>query len=151
MECEVSNIVDIDPETGIPRLSTRRAEANVRARDGETIIIGGLLQRQQERTERRIPILSDLPLIGDLFRSSNKRSTDSELVFFLTPRIIDPETAGQIADEAIEELGGPSAVTSPAPVGAPEATEATEQPVEPQREQVSPRSAAEPASRPWWR
>ena len=151
MECEVSNIVDIDPETGIPRLSTRRAEANVRARDGETIIIGGLLQRQQERTERRIPILSDLPLIGDLFRSSNKRSTDSELVFFLTPRIIDPETAGQIADEAVEQLGGPSAVTSPVPVEVPEATEATQPPVEPRSEQEPPRSAAEPASRPWWR
>ncbi len=115
VECEVSNIVDIDPETGIPRLSTRRAEANVRARDGETIVIGGLLQRQEERTERRIPILSDLPLIGGLFRSAGKRTRDTELVFFLTPRVIDVTAAGEIAGEAMEQLGGPSAVTSPIP------------------------------------
>ncbi len=120
VECEVSNIVDIDPETGIPRLSTRRAEANVRARDGETIVIGGLLQRQQERTERRIPILSDLPLIGGLFRSASKRTTDTELVFFLTPRVIDATAAGEIAGEAIQELGAPLAVTCPAPQGARE-------------------------------
>jgi type II secretory pathway component GspD/PulD (secretin) len=118
VECEVSNIVDIDPETGIPRLSTRRAEANVRARDGETIVIGGLLQRQQERTERRIPILSKLPLIGELFRSTSNRNTDTELVFFLTPRVMDQTTAGKIDDEAMERLGGPSSVTCPVPLGA---------------------------------
>ncbi len=118
VDCEVSNIVDIDPETGIPRLSTRRAEATVRARDGETIIIGGLLQRQTEETRRKIPILGDIPLLGELFKSSNTRSTDSELIFFLTPRVIDPATAAKIADEAIEDLGGPSAVTGPAPMGA---------------------------------
>lgn len=125
VECEVSNIVDIDPETGIPRLSTRKAEATVRARDGETIIIGGLLQRQQEKTDRRIPILSDIPIIGELFRSSNTRTTDSELIFFVTPRVIDPESAGQVADEAIRQLGGPTAVTCPAPPDARQEPEPT--------------------------
>ncbi|MGI5817858.1 MAG: type II secretion system protein GspD [Armatimonadota bacterium] len=120
MQCEVSNIVDIDPETGIPRLSTRRAEAVVRARDGETIVIGGLLQRQQERTQRRIPILSDIPLIGGLFRSGSKRSTETELVFFLTPRIIDPTTAGEIGGEMLRQLGGATSVTCPMPLGARE-------------------------------
>jgi type IV pilus assembly protein PilQ len=95
--CEVSNIVDINPETGIPRLSTRRAEANVRARDGETIIIGGLTQRQTERVERKIPILGDLPLIGGLFRSKSSRSIETELVIFLTPRVIDPTAAAGVA------------------------------------------------------
>ncbi|MFW6438192.1 MAG: hypothetical protein ACOCZ7_04175 [Armatimonadota bacterium] len=125
VECEVSNIVDIDSETGIPRLSTRRAEAVVRARDGETIVIGGLLQRQQETTERHIPILSEIPIIGELFQSTNKRNTDTELVFFLTPRVVDATVAGEIANEAIEELGGPSSVTCPAPLGAREEAERT--------------------------
>ena len=120
VECEVSNIVDIDPETGIPRLSTRRAEANVRARDGETIVIGGLLQRQQETTKRRIPILSELPILGELFTSTNRRNTETELVFFLTPRVMDATTAGEIADEAMDQLGGPASVTCPAPLGARE-------------------------------
>ncbi len=95
--CEVSNIVDIDPETGIPRLSTRRAEANVRARDGETIIIGGLTQKQVEQVRRKIPILGDLPLIGPLFRSKSSRSIETELVVFLTPHVIDPATAAGVA------------------------------------------------------
>jgi len=100
VSCEVSNIVDIDPESGIPRLSTRRAEANVRARDGETIIIGGLTQEQTERVERKIPILGDLPLIGGLFRSKSSRSIETELVIFLTPRVIDPATAASVASAA---------------------------------------------------
>ncbi len=103
IECEVSNIVDINPETGIPRLSTRRAEANIRARDGETIVIGGLTQRQTDTVKRRIPILSDIPIIGGLFTSSRTRSTDTELVFFVTPRVIDPEAAAAVAAAAVEE------------------------------------------------
>ncbi|MGD9495523.1 MAG: type II secretion system protein GspD [Armatimonadota bacterium] len=113
IQCEVSNIVDIDPETGIPRLSTRRAEANVRARDGETIIIGGLLQKQNETVRRRIPILSEIPLIGDLFESTRQRSTDTELVFFVTPRVIDPDSAAALAAEAA--AGATAVFTCPAP------------------------------------
>lgn len=111
--CEVSNIVDIDPETGIPRLSTRRAEATVRARDGETIVIGGLLQKQTESVHRRIPILSEIPLIGDLFESSTTRSTDSELVFFLTPRVIDADAAAALAAEAAAQATEPFACPAP--------------------------------------
>jgi type II secretory pathway component GspD/PulD (secretin) len=106
--CEVSNIVDIDPETGIPRLSTRRAEATIRALDGETIIIGGLTQRQTERTVRRIPLLSDLPIVGGLFTSRTSRSIDTELVIFLTPRMIGPEASVDITEAtaaALEEEG----------------------------------------------
>jgi len=100
VECEVSNISEVDPETGIPRVSTRRAEATVRALDSETIIIGGLLQKQTERVQRKIPLLGDLPLIGGLFRSSSSRSIDSELVLFLTPHIIDPDAAAEVSEAA---------------------------------------------------
>lgn len=156
VECEVSNIVEIDADTGIPRLSTRRAEANVRARDGETIIIGGLLQRQQERTERRIPILSELPLIGPLFRSASNTSTDTELVFLLTPRVIDTDAAAAVAAEAIGQLGGQTAVTCPAPLGATEAAleDAASGLAGTPREVPTPEGPAcpaQPAAPPWWR
>ncbi len=111
--CEVSNIVDIDPETGIPRLSTRRAEATVRARDGETIVIGGLLQKQSETVRRRIPFLSWIPIIGPLFESTTTRSTDTELVFFLTPRVIDPDAAAAVAAEAAAEATAVFATPAP--------------------------------------
>ncbi len=105
VDAEVSNIVDIDPETGIPRLSTRKASASVRTRDGETIIIGGLTQRQVERVERRIPLLGDIPIIGELFRSTSSRVRETELVIFLTPRLIEAETAADITEAAAEATG----------------------------------------------
>lgn len=105
VDAEVSNIVDINPETGIPRLSTRTASANVRTRDGETIIIGGLTQRQVEHVKRRIPLLGDIPIIGELFRSESSRVRETELVIFLTPRLIEPETAADITEAAAQAAG----------------------------------------------
>lgn len=103
INAEVSNIVDIDPETGIPRLSTRSAQASVRTRDGETIVIGGLTQRQVETVERRIPLLGDIPIIGELFRSESTQERETELVLFVTPRLIERETAADIMDAAAAE------------------------------------------------
>ncbi len=86
---EVSNISSIDPATGMPRLSTRHARTTVRTKDGETIIIGGLIQRQTETTHRKIPLLGDIPLIGQLFRSKSSTSVETELLIFLTPQLLD--------------------------------------------------------------
>ena len=97
---EVSNIVEIDASTGLPLLSTRRAESTVRARDGETIFIGGLSQQQDEVRKRKIPILGDLPLIGSLFRSTTKTAVNTELVLLVTPRILTED--GTLPDEKEE-------------------------------------------------
>ena len=96
VEVEVSNISEVDPATGLPLLSTRRAGSTVRTLDGETIVIGGLRQRQKETTRRKIPILGDLPLIGSLFQGKSTSSIDSELVIFVTPKILSVD--GEILD-----------------------------------------------------
>jgi len=88
IEAEVSNIVSIDPETGIPRLSSRVAQTTVRVRDGETIVIGGLTLDQETVRRRKIPVLGDLPGIGLLFSSTTKASTKTELVIFVTPHLL---------------------------------------------------------------
>jgi len=93
---EVSNISELDPETGLPVLSTRQTGTTVRVKDGETVMIGGLSQRQIEERSTKIPILGDLPLIGGLFRSRAKTAVNSELVVFITPHILTPE--GRLAD-----------------------------------------------------
>ena len=85
---EVSNIVELDRVSGLPTLASRRASTTVRVKDGETIVIGGLTQRQEYVTNRKVPILGDLPIVGALFRSKSKSSTDTELVFLITPRIL---------------------------------------------------------------
>jgi type II secretory pathway component GspD/PulD (secretin) len=98
---EVSNIQELDPQTGLPLLSQRVASTTVRARDGETIVVGGLVQEQTYETKRKIPILGDLPLIGGLFRSKNTTTTDSELVILITPHILTAE--GRLQDEEEEQ------------------------------------------------
>ncbi len=98
----VSNISEVDPATGLPLLSTREATSTVRTRDGETIVIGGLRQTQQETTRRRIPILSDIPILGALFEGQTTSSVESELVIFVTPRIISVD--GEILDTSQEEI-----------------------------------------------
>lgn len=98
---EVSNIQELDPQTGLPLLSQREASTTVRARDGETIVVGGLVQEQTYETKRKIPILGDLPLIGSLFRSKNVTTTDSELVILITPHILTAE--GRLQDEEDEQ------------------------------------------------
>lgn len=97
LHVEVSNIVALDPQTGVPRLSTRQADSTLRTRDGDTIVIGGLSQKQDDTTYRRLPILGSLPLIGGLFRSKSNQSTSTELVILIRPRLLDengrlPET-----------------------------------------------------------
>jgi type II secretory pathway component GspD/PulD (secretin) len=89
LHVEVSNIVAIDPQTGVPRLSTRQADSTLRTKDGDTIVIGGLSQRQEDSTRRRIPFLGSLPLIGGLFRSKSKICDNTELVILIRPRLLD--------------------------------------------------------------
>ena len=97
---EVSNIQQIDPGTGLPLLGTRKATTTVRARDDETIVIGGLTQRQKETLDSKIPLLGDIPLLGALFRSKSETSVDSQLVIFVTPRILDEN--GRLSDQPRE-------------------------------------------------
>lgn len=88
VEPEVSVMSAPDPVTGLPEKSTRRAKTQVRVRDGETIIIGGLLQTEQQTTRTKIPLLGDLPIVGPLFRGVNHSESKTELVIFITPRIL---------------------------------------------------------------
>jgi type IV pilus assembly protein PilQ len=99
---EVSNVIELDRETGLPTLSTRTASTTVRVKDGETIVIGGLTQQQDYWTRRKIPILGDLPLIGFLGRSRSRSSVRTDLVILITPRILTE--SGHLPD-AEEEAG----------------------------------------------
>lgn len=68
--------------------------SNIRIRDGETLVLGGLIQEEEKKTVTKFPILGDLPLIGSAFRSSSVKNERSELVIMVTPRIIkDTEDA----------------------------------------------------------
>ena len=85
-----------------PIITTRQVDTTVTIRDGQTIVIGGLIQTQSEERRTKTPILGDLPLVGNLFRSTKAAKIKTELLVILTPRIIPGE--GSDADKLVERL-----------------------------------------------
>ena len=88
---EVSSLtgyVTTSTNNKIPTVDTSEAETTVTAKDGVTIIIGGLIKEQDIRTVNKVPILGDIPFLGSIFRNEDKSVTKTEIVIFLTPRII---------------------------------------------------------------
>ncbi len=71
-----------------PIISTREASTHLFIKDGRTAVLGGLIDRQQERNRSGIPILMDIPLVGGIFGSTRTATTNSELFLFLTPHIV---------------------------------------------------------------
>ncbi|MCQ2753432.1 MAG: secretin and TonB N-terminal domain-containing protein [bacterium] len=71
---------------------------NVRIKDGETLVIGGMIQESEQKTVHKIPVLGDLPVIGAAFRSSSTTKAKSELIIMITPKIIN-EDAGAVASD----------------------------------------------------
>jgi type IV pilus assembly protein PilQ len=70
------------------RITTREAETTVRLKDGETMVIGGLIGSQDSHSNKSVPFLSDLPILGSLFKNSSNEKTDTEVMIFLTPHIV---------------------------------------------------------------
>ena len=64
-------------------------------KDGETMVIGGLIREEEIKTMSKIPILGDLPLIGELFRHRNNNHRKSEILVVITPRIVRPGASAQ--------------------------------------------------------
>lgn len=61
---------------------------NVRIKDGETLVIGGLISEEEQKTIGKVPVLGDIPLIGTLFRSTTSEKKKNEMVIMITPKII---------------------------------------------------------------
>lgn len=103
------NAATSETQFDAPIISTREAFTQVLVRDGQTIVIGGLQDQQQDYTRHGIPILSSIPLIGGLFGGQSRRSTATELFIFLTPRIIrsDEEADALTQPRLPEELRVP--------------------------------------------
>ena len=72
----------------IPITSSREAESVISMRDGETIAIGGLLREEELKILTKIPILGDLPFLGELFRHRNNTKKKSEVTIFLTAKLM---------------------------------------------------------------
>jgi pilus assembly protein CpaC len=81
----------------VPSLTTRRTETTVELGSGQSFMIGGLISNGGNNSIERTPFLGNLPILGALFRSNNFRRNESELVIVVTPYLVNPVSASQIA------------------------------------------------------
>jgi type II secretory pathway component GspD/PulD (secretin) len=72
----------------LPQTSTREAETTVRVKDGETMVIGGLIRDEMSKVVQEVPFLAKLPLVGELFRSNSTTHRKSEIMVFITPHLV---------------------------------------------------------------
>src|SRR5262249_42454010 len=85
---EVSQPDFTSPVEGIPTSRTRRASTSTRLRNGETLVIGGLLQTNRSENVRGIPYLMNLPLVGYIFRNTTYSRDVTELLVIITPHLV---------------------------------------------------------------
>jgi type IV pilus assembly protein PilQ len=78
---------------------SRTARTTVMVKDGQTVVIGGLLRKDVVETAFKVPLLGDIPLLGQLFRKSIKSDTRTEVMVFLTPRILGPEALQRMSQD----------------------------------------------------
>lgn len=118
----------------VPALTTRRAETTVELGSGQSMMIGGLIQNTGSNNINKAPFLGDLPILGALFRSTNFKRNETELVVVVTPYLVKP-ASGQLAtpidgyrspSDVQRDFGGqsfkgvsgsvtPTAIAAPAP------------------------------------
>jgi general secretion pathway protein D len=82
-----TSTVTISQGVNAPIVSRRAADTRVAIRDGETIVIGGLMEDKKNSTLTKVPILGDIPLIGPIFQRTRVTKTKTELLIFLTPHV----------------------------------------------------------------
>jgi pilus assembly protein CpaC len=80
----------------IPALTTRRAETTVELGSGQSFMIAGLLQNKNSNTVQKAPFLGDIPILGNLFRSTSYQRNETELVIVITPYLVRP-VSGKLA------------------------------------------------------
>ncbi len=90
VEPEVSTIFEfIGPDNNIPRVKSRTSSTTIRVKDGESIIIGGLLSNDKKRTEYKFPLLHKIPYFGEkVFTSNNLIERKTDLIVQITPKIV---------------------------------------------------------------
>ena len=87
------------PDMQAYRFNTRSAETTVTVRDGEPMIIGGLIGAEEAKSVSKIPFLGDLPILGALFRNHRKSKSESELIIFLTAHVLRGASNETLSDK----------------------------------------------------
>jgi general secretion pathway protein D len=107
VEQEISSVAPQTAGTLTPTLAQRRVKSSVSVESGQTVLLAGLISEQQNGDRNGIPLLDEIPGLGDAFSHQNKKGTRTELIIFIRPQIIrDGSDAHMVAEELRSKLRG---------------------------------------------
>jgi type IV pilus assembly protein PilQ len=93
----------VDQTTGLPTEQTSEVTTNIMVRDGETVVIGGLIESNDVNTTSRVPILGYLPGVGWLFSSEETSTQRNEIIIMLTPHILEDGAVGEAGEQYVDD------------------------------------------------
>ncbi|HEX9584585.1 MAG TPA: type IV pilus secretin PilQ, partial [Gammaproteobacteria bacterium] len=79
---------------GVPSINTRQVTTQVLVDNGDTVVLGGIFEQTKRQDSERVPFFGDLPYVGFLFRQTSVRDDKSELLIFVTPKILEDAAVG---------------------------------------------------------
>lgn len=89
-----------------PVISTRSVQTQILVRDGQTVVLGGLTDRQRDASQGGVPVLSSIPLLGGLFGRASRRAIDTELFVFITPKILASDADADAVTRPLRDRSG---------------------------------------------
>lgn len=89
VEVQKDAVRDIATIGDNPAIDTKRIKTQVRVNNGETLVLGGIFDGDESKTVSKVPLLGDVPVLGNLFKTTTKLSNKTELIIFITPRVLD--------------------------------------------------------------
>jgi len=110
----INELLGIDQTLNAPIVANRQAKTTVSVSDGQTIVIGGIIKSNKTQTRKQVPLLSQIPLLGEAFKTRSTQETKSELMVFITPHILrDEQSIDQITDAERNKLSDPGPFKAP--------------------------------------
>jgi len=125
---------------GVPGIDTQRMQSEVLVPDGGTTVMGGVLADTEGETRQRTPGLASIPVIGNMFKRKLTTRSNSEILFFITPRIYRPDYQGRPLPGAASTGPRITTIPQPVPLGNPQSNTPT--PTQLQQEQGRPQGPA---------
>ena len=121
IEQEISNVPAASANSQTPTISERKVKSSISVASGQTVLLAGLISEQQSGGRSGIPILEQIPGLGEAFSNTTKAITRTELIIFIRPQIIrDSVDAHFVAEELRTKLRGTIGAAGAGPAGAPE-------------------------------
>jgi general secretion pathway protein D len=105
IEQEISNVVNPAQQTLTPTISQRRVHSTVAVTSGQTVLLGGLISEQEQKTKAGIPGLNEIEVLGNLFGTTSRTKQRSEVIMFIKPQLVRNNIdARRVAEEFRDRL-----------------------------------------------